>query len=186
MAIQIVQESKADQILTDDGFALLIGMLLDQQFPMERAFAGPATILERFGTLDPGAIATADPERFAELCSRPPAIHRFPGSMAGRVQAVAGRIVHSYDGQVERLWTEAASGQELLQRVSGLPGFGRQKSQIFVALLGKQLDVRPPGWREAAGGYGEEGVFKSVADVIDPETLARVRAYKKEQKASTR
>jgi uncharacterized HhH-GPD family protein len=183
MAIQIAQEPDADQVLTADRFALLVGMLLDQQFPMERAFAGPAKILQRFGTLDPAAIAAADPDRFAEMCSRPPAIHRFPASMAARVQAVAGEIVQTYDGQVERLWGEAGSGQELLRRVSGLPGFGRQKSQIFVALLGKQLGVQPPGWREAAGGYGEPGVFKSVADVIDPDSLAKVRAYKKEQKA---
>ena len=183
MAIQIAQEPDADKVLTADRFALLVGMLLDQQFPMERAFAGPAKILQRFGTLDPDAIAAADPDRFAELCSRPPAIHRFPASMAARVQAVAGEIVQTYGGQVERLWEEAGSGQELLRRVSGLPGFGRQKSQIFVALLGKQLGVEPPGWREAAGGYGEPGVFKSVADVIDPDSLAKVRAYKKEQKA---
>jgi uncharacterized HhH-GPD family protein len=183
MTIQIAQEPDADQVLTADRFALLVGMLLDQQFPMERAFQGPAKILQRFGTLDPNAIAAADPDRFAELCSRPPAIHRFPASMAARVQAVAGEIVQTYGGQVERLWEEAGSGRELLKRVSGLPGFGRQKSQIFVALLGKQLGVEPPGWREAAGGYGEPGVFKSVADVIDPDSLAKVRAYKKEQKA---
>jgi uncharacterized HhH-GPD family protein len=183
MAIQIAQEPDADQVLTTDRFALLIGMLLDQQFPMERAFAGPAKILQRFGTLDPGAVAAADPDQFAELCSRPPAIHRFPASMAARVQAVASEIVQAYGGRVERLWEEACSGLELLKRVSGLPGFGRQKSQIFVALLGKQLGVQPPGWREAAGGYGEPGVFKSVADVIDPDSLAKVRAYKKEQKA---
>jgi uncharacterized HhH-GPD family protein len=186
MGFQITGNPESDAVLDKYPFAMLTGMMLDQQFPMERAFAGPATILDRFGTLDPDAIATADPEQFAELCSQPPAIHRFPGSMAGKVQAVAGTIVQTYDGQVERLWNEAASGQELLQRVSALPGFGRQKSQIFVALLGKQLGVQPPGWREAAGGYGEEGVFKSVADVIDPEALAKVRAYKKEQKARTR
>jgi uncharacterized HhH-GPD family protein len=183
MSIQIAQEPDADQVLTADPFALLVGMLLDQQFPMERAFAGPAKILQRFGTLDPAAIAAADPDRFAEMCSRPPAIHRFPASMAARVQAGAGAIVQTYGGLAERLWGEAGSGQELLRRVSGLPGFGRQKSQIFVALLGKQLGVEPPGWREAAGGYGEPGVFKSVADVIDPDSLAKVRAYKKEQKA---
>jgi uncharacterized HhH-GPD family protein len=186
MVIQIAQESSADQVLTEDRFALLVGMLLDQQFPMERAFAGPAKIVQRFGTLDPGAIAAADPEQFADLCSRPPAIHRFPGSMAARVQAVAGAVVQTYGGQVERLWEGAATGQELLQRVSGLPGFGPQKSQIFVALLGKQLGVQPPGWREVAGGYGEAGVYKSVADVIDPDSLAKVRAYKKEHKARAR
>jgi uncharacterized HhH-GPD family protein len=186
MAFHITGEPKSDAVLDEYPFAVLVGMMLDQQFPMERAFAGPAQILQRFGTLDPGPIAAADPEQFADLCSQPPAIHRFPASMATRVQAVAGVIVQTYGGQVERLWEDAVTGQELLKRVSGLPGFGRQKSQILVALLGKQLGVQPPGWREAAGGYGEAGVFKSVADVIDSDSLAKVRAYKKQQKARVR
>src|SRR3546814_299176 len=116
-------------------------MLLDQQFPMERAFAGPAKILECFGSLDPADIAAADPERFAELCSTPPAIHRFPGSMAARVQPLAAQVVEEYGGRTERLWEEAGSGKELMKRLQALPGFGKQKAQIFVALLGKQLDV---------------------------------------------
>jgi uncharacterized HhH-GPD family protein len=186
MGFHIAGEPKSDAVLDEYPFAVLVGMMLDQQFPMERAFAGPAQILQRFGTLDPGPIAAADPEQFADLCSQPPAIHRFPASMAARVQAVAGVIVQTYGGQVERLWEDAVTGQELLKRVSGLPGFGRQKSQILVALLGKQLGVQPPGWREAAGGYGEAGVFKSVADVIDSDSLAKVRAYKKQQRARVR
>jgi uncharacterized HhH-GPD family protein len=161
-------------------------MLLDQQFPMERAFAGPAKILERFGSLDPAAIAVADPEEFADLCSRPPAVHRFPGSMAGRIQALAAQVTAEYDGRTERLWEEAASGKDLLKRLQALPGFGKQKAQIFVALLGKQLGVRPDGWAEAAGDYAEPGSFRSVADVVDETSLEKVRAFKKEKKAAAR
>ena len=182
MAIQIAQDPRADQVLSESPFALLAGMLLDQQFPMERAFAGPAKILERFGTLDPAEIAVADPEQFAALCSVPPAIHRFPGSMAARVQALAAHVVAEYDGHTERLWQEAPSGRDLLRRLQALPGFGKQKAQIFVALVGKQLGVRPEGWEEAAGDYAETGSFRSVADVVDATSLEKVRAFKKEKK----
>jgi uncharacterized HhH-GPD family protein len=180
--IRIAQDPAADEVLSRDPFALLSGMLLDQQFPMERAFAGPAKILERFGTLDPAEIAAAPPEEFAALCSTPPAVHRFPGSMAARVQALAAYVVNEYDGRTERLWEEATSGKELLQRLLALPGFGKQKAQIFVALLGKQLGVRPDGWAEAAGDYAEPGAFRSVADVVDADSLEKVRAFKKEKK----
>ena len=186
MALQITQDEVADKVLSEDPFALLCGMLLDQQFPMERAFAGPAKILERFGSLDPGDIAAADPEEFAALCSIPPAVHRFPGSMAGRIQALAAAVAAEYDGRTERLWQDADSGQELLRRLQALPGFGKQKAQIFVALLGKQLDVRPSGWAEAAGDYAEPGSFRSVADVVDAGSLERVRSFKKEKKAAAR
>lgn len=186
MALQITQDEVADKVLSEDPFALLCGMLLDQQFPMERAFAGPAKILERFGSLDPGAIAAADPKEFAALCSIPPAVHRFPGSMAGRIQALAAAVAAEYDGRTERLWQDADSGQELLRRLQALPGFGKQKAQIFVALLGKQLDVRPSGWAEAAGDYAEPGSFRSVADVVDAGSLERVRSFKKEKKAAAR
>jgi uncharacterized HhH-GPD family protein len=184
MAIHIAQDEGADQVLTDSPFALLAGMMLDQQFPMERAFAGPAKVLDRFGSLDPAAIAAADPEEFAALCAVPPAVHRFPGSMAARLQALAAHVVEVYDGRTARLWEEAASGKELMRRLGALPGFGKQKSQIFVALLGKQLGVRPEGWEEAAGAYAEPGAFRSVADVVDPTSLERVRSFKKEQKAA--
>ncbi|HEX6485600.1 MAG TPA: HhH-GPD-type base excision DNA repair protein, partial [Nocardioidaceae bacterium] len=157
-----------------------------QQFPMERAFAGPAKILERLGTLDPAEIAAANPEQFAALCSTPPAVHRFPGSMAARIQALAAHVVAEYDGSTERLWEEAESGKDLLKRLQALPGFGKQKSQIFVALLGKQLGVRPQGWAEVAGDYAEPGSFRSVADVVDGSSLERVRAFKKEKKAAAR
>ena len=184
--LHIAQDPAADEVLSRDPFALLSGMLLDQQFPMERAFAGPAKILERFGSLDPADVAAADPERFAELCSTPPAIHRFPGSMAARVQSLAAHVVAEYDGRTERLWEEAGSGKELMRRLLALPGFGKQKAQIFVALLGKQLGVRPEGWAEVAGSYADEGSFRSVADVVDVGSLEKVRAFKKEQKAAAR
>jgi uncharacterized HhH-GPD family protein len=186
MALQIAQDAHADQVLSDHPFALLAGMLLDQQFPMERAFAGPARIQERFGSVDPTDIAAADPDRFRDLCFRPPAIHRFPGSMAERVQALAAHVVEHYDGDTTRLWTEATSGKELLTRLTSLPGFGRQKAQIFVALLGKQLGVRPEGWQDVAGDYAEQGSFRSVADVVDPESLRRVRDFKKAAKDRAR
>jgi len=184
--LRIAQDDAADRVLSQDPFALLSGMLLDQQFPMERAFAGPAKILERFGSLDPAEVATADPEEFAALCSTPPAIHRFPGSMAARIQALAAHVVAEYDGRTERLWEEAADGKDLMKRLLALPGFGKQKAQIFVALLGKQLDVKPDGWAEAAGDYAESGSFRSVADVVDETSLERVRAFKKEKKAAAR
>jgi uncharacterized HhH-GPD family protein len=182
MALQIAQDPRADQVLTENPFALLMGMLLDQQFPMERAFAGPAKVLERFGTLEPAAIAAADPEEFAALCAVPPAVHRFPGSMAARIQTLATIVAEEYDGRADRLWTEADSGREELRRLQALPGFGKQKAQIFTALLAKQLGVRPPGWEAAAGDYAEPGSHRSVADVVDQASLDRVRAFKKEKK----
>jgi uncharacterized HhH-GPD family protein len=184
--LHIVGEPAADALLSTDPFALLMGMMLDQQFPMERAFAGPAKVNERFGSLDPAAIAAADPEQFAALCSVPPAIHRFPRAMAARVQELATLVVRDYEGDASRLWATAASGAEISARLSALPGFGTQKAQIFVALLGKQLGVRPPGWSDAAGAYAEEGSFRSVADVRDTASLERVRAFKKDQKARAR
>jgi uncharacterized HhH-GPD family protein len=186
MTLQIAQDPHADQVLSAHPFAVLMGMMLDQQFPMERAFAGPAKVLDRFGSLSPADIAAADPEAFTALCSTPPAIHRFPGAMAERVQALAAQVVREYDGQTERLWTEAADGRDLLRRVQALPGFGKQKAQIFTALVGKQLGVTPQGWREAAGDYGEDGCYRSVADVVDAESLERVRAFKKQKKAAAR
>jgi uncharacterized HhH-GPD family protein len=186
MGFNITGDQAADRVLDESPFAVLVAMLLDQQFPMERAFAGPAKLLDRFGSLDPEAIAAADPEAFAELCSTPPAVHRFPGSMAARIQALAAHVVAEYDGHTERLWTEASSGRDLLARLQALPGFGRQKAQIFVALVGKQLGVAPPGWQEAAGDYAEKGSYRSVADVVDGESLERVRAFKKEKKAAAR
>jgi uncharacterized HhH-GPD family protein len=185
MAIHITGDPAADQVLTDSPFALLVGMMLDQQYPMEHAFRGPAKVLARFGSIEPAAIAGADPESFAKLCSTPPAIHRFPGSMATRLQTLAQLVEERYDGHAERLWTEATSGNELLARVMELPGFGKQKAQIFVALLAKQLGVRPQGWEAAVGAYAEDG-YRSVADVVDPASLQKVREYKKEKKAAAK
>ena len=185
MAIHITGDEHADQVLTDSPFALLVGMMLDQQYPMEHAFRGPAKVLDRFGTLDPAAIAAADPERFAELCATPPAIHRFPGAMAARLQELARIVADEYDGDASRIWTEAADARDLLRRVQALPGFGKQKSQIFVALLAKQLGVRPDGWERVAGAYAEDG-YRSVADVVDAESLQKVRDHKKQMKAAAK
>jgi uncharacterized HhH-GPD family protein len=186
MALHLTGDPASDKVLDDHPFALLAGMMLDQQFPMERAFGGPAKVLERFGSLDPADIAAADPDAFAALCSTPPAIHRFPGSMAARLQAVAALVVSEYDGHTERLWTEATDGRELIRRLQALPGFGKQKSQIFVALLAKQLDVRPDGWEQVAGAYAETGSYRSVADVVDTESLDKVRSFKKQMKAAAK
>ncbi len=186
MGFQITGDPAADEVLDRHPFGLLTAMLLDQQFPMERAFAGPAKVLDRFGSLDPAEIAAADPEEFAALCATAPAVHRFPGSMSARIQALAGYVVAEYDGDATRLWNESPTGRDLLERLQALPGFGRQKSQVFVALLGKQVDVRPEGWAEAAGDYAEQDGYRSVADVVDTRSLEKVRAYKKQQKAAAR
>ena len=185
MAIHITGDDAADQILTDNPFALLVGMMLDQQYPMEHAFRGPSKVVERFGTFSPADIATADPEEFAALCSTPPAVHRFPGSMAARMQELARIVEEEYDGRAERLWAEAGDAQELNRRLLALPGFGKQKARIFVALLAKQLGVRPDGWELVAGDYAEDG-YRSVADVIDPASLQKVRDYKKQKKAAAK
>lgn len=184
MALNITGEPQADAAL-EHPFGLLIGMALDQQFPMERAFAGPAKILERFGSLDPHAIATADPESFASMAATTPAIHRFPGSMANKVQAIAKVVVDEYGGDASRLWTEAPDGAALVSRIQALPSFGKQKAQIFAALLAKQLDVRPTGWEKAVGDYALDG-YRSVADVVDEVSLQKVREYKQMKKAAAK
>ncbi|MFG1699015.1 HhH-GPD-type base excision DNA repair protein [Nonomuraea sp. NPDC049309] len=187
MRIQLAQRSEADELLGRSPFALLVGMLLDQQIPMEWAFTGPHTISERLGhDLTAEEIASYDPEAFAALLAEKPAVHRYPKSMAARIQALAAYIVEHYDGRPENIWADAADGQELVKRLMALPGYGKQKAQIFSALLGKQLGVQPPGWREAAGLYGEEGSYRSVADVVDADSLARVRAAKQEAKRAAK
>ena len=181
--LHIAQDKDADALLARDPFALLMGMLLDQQFPMERAFAGPYILSQRMGQrLDPQVIGSYDPVALAAFFARPPAIHRYPASMAARVQQLAAYLIDHYDGQAENLWATASSGREVLRRLRALPGFGEQKARIFLALLGKQRGVRPDGWREAAGVYGEEGSYRSVADVIDEKSLAKVRASKQAAK----
>ena len=184
--IRIAQDPAADKVLSEDPFALLVGMLLDQQYPMEHAFRGPSKILERFGTLDPAGIAEAEPEAFADLCATPPAIHRYGRSMAGRVQALASVVRDEYDGRAESIWQDAADADELLSRLKALPGYGDQKARIFAPLVGKQLGVQPPGWREAVGPYAEDGSFRSVADVVDEVSLQKVREFKQAAKKAAK
>jgi uncharacterized HhH-GPD family protein len=183
--LQLVGDPKADALLDENPMALLIGMLLDQQIPLEVAFAGPKKIADRIGAIDARAIADYDPEKFAALCAERPAVHRFPGSMAKRIQSLAHEIVDQYDGDAAALWTEGdPDGAEVLRRLKGLPGFGEQKARIFLALLGKQYGVTPKGWRAAAGDYGKSGTHMSVADIVDAGSLAKVRSYKKQMKAA--
>ncbi len=184
--IRIAQVEAADEVLSNDPFALLVGMLLDQQYPMEQAFRGPWKILERFGTLAPDAIAAAETEAFADLCSTPPAIHRYGRSMAGRVQQLAAVVRDQYDGRAETIWTDAKDARDLLERLKALPGFGDQKARIFAALVAKQLDVRPAGWQEAIGPYAEDGSYRSVADVVDAASLTKVREFKQAAKAAAK
>lgn len=179
----LAQDPKADRLLSEDPFALLVGMVLDQQIPLEVAFAGPQKIADRIGGFDAAAIADYDPDKFAALCAERPAIHRFPGSMAKRIQAVAQIIVDQYDGDAAALWTAGdPDGPELLRRIKALPGFGEQKARIFLALLGKQYAVTPKGWRTAAGEFGKAGTHLSVADIADASSLDKVRSYKRNQK----
>ncbi|TDB69936.1 HhH-GPD-type base excision DNA repair protein [Micromonospora sp. KC723] len=187
MALSLPIDPAANDLLNRSPLALLAGMLLDQQIPMEKAFSSPYVLAQRLGH-DPDAreLAGYDPEALLEIFARPPALHRFPKSMAARVQELCRALVDRYDGDAARLWADAVDGGELLRRVGELPGFGRQKAQIFVALLGKRYDVRPAGWREAAGAYGEESAYRSVADVVDPESLRRVREFKQAAKAEAR
>ncbi|MFJ8488606.1 HhH-GPD-type base excision DNA repair protein [Streptomyces sp. NPDC094038] len=187
-ALHLAQDPEADELLSRSRLAALTGMLLDQQVPMEWAFKGPATIARRMGTddLDAHEIAAQDPEAFAALLSEKPAVHRYPGSMAKRIQQLCQYLVEHYDGDAEGIWRDVDSGAELLGRLQELPGFGKQKAQIFLALLGKQLGVTPTGWREAAGAYGEPAAYRSVADITGPESLAKVRAHKQEMKAAAK
>jgi uncharacterized HhH-GPD family protein len=184
----LAQEPAADEMLRKDPLALLIAMLLDQQIPLEKAFVGPYVLAERLGVphLDAAAIADHDPQDFGAIFAKPPAIHRFPGSMAERTQKLCRAVADVYGGDGAAIWTGVTDGKELLKRVEALPGFGKQKAQIFVALLGKQFDVRPPGWQEAAGIFGEDGSFRSVADIVDAPSLGRVREYKKQMKAEAK
>jgi uncharacterized HhH-GPD family protein len=185
--VHLTGDAEADKLLSDDPFALLTGMLLDQQIAMEVAFSGPKKIADRMGGFSITKIAECDPDEFVELCVTKPAIHRYGGSMAKRVQALARFIVEHYDGHTEAIWIEdEPDGREVLKRLKALPGYGEQKARIFLALLGKQRGVRPEGWREAAGAYGDEGSRRSIADVIDAQTLGEVRSFKKAAKAAAK
>lgn len=187
MPLMLSQDVSADALLERDPLALLLGMLLDQQVPMERAFAAPYQLQQRLGhELDVHELANYDPEALAQLFAAPPALHRYPKSMAVRVQDLCRALVEHYNGDVSGLWRDVSDAGELLDRLIGLPGYGKQKAQIFLALLGKQRNVRPEGWREMAGPYGDEGVYRSVADVTDAESLARVRQHKQQVKAAAK
>ncbi len=185
MGFQITGVPEADAVLDEYPLAIVIGMQLDQQYGIEHAFRGGWKILSRFGSLDPAAIAAADPVEFTALCRTPPAIHRFPGAKATQVQELARLVVSRYDGDVTRIWTEARNGAELHKRLTELPGIGDQTAKILIALLAKQMGVQPTGWRAAAGDYALKG-YRSVADVVGPESLLRVREYKQQKKAAAK
>ncbi|BCN42061.1 HhH-GPD-type base excision DNA repair protein [Prescottella equi] len=183
----LAQDPDADALLASDPLALLIGMLLDQQVPMETAFAGPKKLDDRLGGLDVHKIAEMSPDDFIAVCAQPPAVHRFPKSMGERIQSLCGYIVEHYDGDTAAIWTSGRpSGKEVLKRLKALPGYGDQKARIFLALLGKQIGVQPEGWREAAGAYGDEGSRRSIADVVDRQTLLEVREFKQAAKAAAK
>lgn len=187
MPISLPVDDEANELLSRNALALLIAMLLDQQVPLERAFSAPRDLVRRLGH-EPTAdeLADFDPEALAAVFSERPALHRFPKAMAARTQELARLIAADYDGDAAALWATAPSGDELLRRVSALPGFGEAKAKIFVALLGKQLGVRPPGWQAAAGSFGEDGSYVSVADITDDESLGKVRSYKQAMKAAAK
>ena len=186
MKLPVTGNPKADQLLEEEPLALLIGMLLDQQVPMERAFLSPYDLKDRMGgRLDAAEIASMDAEALATLFRGPPALHRYPGSMAGRTQDLCRALLERYQGDAEQVWASASTGQELFANLRALPGFGEQKARIFTALLAKRMGVAPPGWQEVAGPYGHVGHF-SVADIDGPEALAAVRAHKKAVKAAAK
>lgn len=185
--LHLAQHAGADALLSANPLSLVIAMLLDQQIPMERAFLGPYILAERLGgRLDAAEIADRDPSEFAALAAGPPAVHRFPTSMAARIQALCRHLVEHYGGRAEAVWQDAADGGDLQRRLVALPGFGAQKGKVFAALLGKQLAVQPPGWREAAAPYSSDGEFRSVADVTDTASVDKVRAYKQAQKRAAK
>ncbi len=187
MVLWMTRDPEANALLDRDPLALLIGMLLDQQYPMEHAFLGPKKILDRVGSLEVRTIAEYDPEKFATLCTTPPAIHRYGGAMAKRVQALCQHVVDKYDGEADAVWLRGKpDGAEVFKRLKDLPGYGEQKAKIFLALLGKQRGVTPKGWREVAGHYGEKGSHRSIADVLDEVSLNEVRAFKKASKTAAK
>ncbi|MGC5029698.1 HhH-GPD-type base excision DNA repair protein [Micromonospora sp. DT229] len=187
MTLVLPIDPEANRLLARDPLALLVGMVLDQQVSMEKAFSSPYVLTQRLGhDLDAREIAGYDPEALVALFAQPPALHRFPKAMAARVQEVCRALVEHYDGDAARLWAEVPDGAQLLARITALPGFGRQKGQIFLALLGKRFGVQPPGWREAAGDYGDPDAYRSVADVTDAESLRLVREYKQQMKAAAK
>ena len=187
MALSLPIDPEANALLNRSPLALLMAMLLDQQVPLERAFAAPYDLSRRLGH-DPDAeeLANYDPEALVAIFSERPALHRYPKAMAARVQELCRILVEQYDGDGSRVWADVKTGKDLLKRVRGLPGFGEQKAKIFVSLLAKQYGVHPDGWREAAGTYGEEGSYRSVADIIDEPSLVKVRTHKQQMKAAAK
>jgi uncharacterized HhH-GPD family protein len=187
MALTLPIEPAATELLRTSPLALLLGMMLDQQIPMEKAFSSPCVLRERLGhDLDAREIAAYDPAALEAIFAKPPALHRFPKANAERAQELCQVLVDKYDGDAAELWADAKTGRELVARVGQLPGFGKQKSQIFVALLAKQFGIQPEGWREATGVYGEEGSHRSVADITDAGSLAKVREFKQAMKAAAK
>lgn len=179
----VTGDEAADALLATDPLALLIGMLLDQQIPMERAFLAPALLRERLGgKLDAATIATTDPAELQAIFKGPPALHRFWGSMAKRVQALCQTLVADYDGDAKAVWQRANTGKEVFENLHALPGYGKEKAQIFTALLAKRFDYRPDGWREAAGPFGDE-TPRSVADIGSRDAFDQVRHWKQTQRA---
>jgi uncharacterized HhH-GPD family protein len=187
MTLSLPVEPAANELLSRSPLALLTAMLLDQQVTLEKAFSSPYELTLRLGH-EPTAqeLAGFDAEKLAGIFAQRPALHRFPRAMAARVQELARILIERYDGDAEQVWASATSGAQLRDRLAELPGFGAYKAQITMALLGKQLGVQPPGWREAAGPFGHEGSHVSVADIIDADSLARVRAHKKQAKADAK
>lgn len=184
--LTLTGDPEADALLSRNPLALLVGMLLDQQVPMEWAFTSPARLAERLeGPLDPATVAATDPDTLEELFRRTPALHRYPAAMAKRVHALCVHLVEHHDGDAARVWEDATDGADLFRRIASLPGFGRQKAQIFTALLAKRCGVAKDGWEAHAGDYAREG-HRSIADVTSPETLALVREHKRAQKAAAR
>jgi uncharacterized HhH-GPD family protein len=182
-SLPVTGDPEADQLLVDDPLALLIGMQLDQQVPMEWAFGAPLKLRDRMGgKLDAATIAATDPAKLEEIFKGPPALHRFPGAMAKRVQALCQQLVDDYGGDAAAIWSDAGTGQELLARVKALPGFGVEKSKIFTALLAKRFDVRPEGWEKATHPFSDDEP-RSVADVSSREAFTQVRAWKKMMKS---
>lgn len=186
MGLHLSQETESDRFLTENPLALVIGMVLDQQIRIEHAFAGPLELERRLGSkLTAETLAGMDRQELRDLFAQRQSLHRFPGSMADRVGQLCRQVVDEWDGDVTRIWTTATSGEELVERIEKLPGFGKQKARIFVALLGKQLGCRPKGWREASAPFGDQGTLLSVADITDKESLSKVREAKRLKKAES-
>jgi uncharacterized HhH-GPD family protein len=185
--LNLTGDAAADKLLVSNPLALLIGMVLDQQIPMEWAFRGPEELRSRLGgPLVASEIAEMDPDKLAEIFSTKPALHRYPGSMAARTQALCQTIVDEYGGKADSIWRGAADGSDLFKRIKALPGFGEMKAKIFIALLGKQLGLRTPGWEAVSAPYGEPGSHRSVADIVDAESLEKVRSFKARAKKAAK